>query len=210
MTDLFPAAAEGDAVGRLRSRLASGADAAGLLDVAYRSVDSPVGPLLLAATPLGVVRIAFDVQGHDAALAELAANVGPRVLRAGARLDEPTRQLEEFFTGRRRRFELPLDLRLAGGFRRRVAEALAGIGYGETVGYGALAARLGAPGAARAVGTGCARNPLPVVLPCHRVVRADGSVGDYAGGADAKRWLLDLERGDRGPAPAAACRVQPA
>jgi methylated-DNA-[protein]-cysteine S-methyltransferase len=197
MTDLTAdliASDEADAVERLRRRLAGAADDAGLLDVAYRTLDSPVGPLLVAATPVGVVRVAFARQGHDVALADLAATVSPRVLRADGRLDGAARQLDEFLAGRRRRFDLPLDLRLAGGFRRRVVEALGGIGYGETVGYATLAARLGAPGAARAVGTGCARNPLPLVLPCHRVVRADGSVGEYAGGADAKRWLLDLER----------------
>lgn len=180
---------------RLHERLVAAAAERDLLDVAYRTVDSPVGRLLVAATPVGVVRVAFDRQGHDAALAELAATVSPRVLAGGARLDGAARALDAYFSGRSHRVEVALDLRLAAGFRRRVVEALPGIGWGEVVTYGELARRLGAPGAARAVGTGCARNPLPLLLPCHRVVPAAGGPGAYAGGADRKRWLLDLERG---------------
>jgi methylated-DNA-[protein]-cysteine S-methyltransferase len=178
---------------RLHARLAAAAEADGLVDVAYRTVDSPVGTLLLAATPAGVVRIAFEQQGHDAALAALASLVSPRVLRAPARLDPLVRELEEYFAGTRRTFDLPLDRRLASGFRAEVLAHLPEIGYGSTASYADVARLAGNPGAVRAVGTACARNPLPIVLPCHRVVRSDGTPGQYAGGAEAKLALLALE-----------------
>ena len=180
---------------RLSARLAAAADAAGLLDVAYRTLDSPVGELLLAATPAGLVRIAFVDIDHDAILRDLAARVSPRLLHAPALLDGAARALAEYFSGRRREFALPLDLRLARGFRREVLGALPMIPYGETASYGELAARLDHPRASRAVGTACAMNPLPLVIPCHRVVRADGTTGDYVGGPAAKRYLLRLEAG---------------
>ena len=178
---------------RLHARLVAAADTEDLLDVAYRTVDSPVGSLLLAATPAGVVRIAFEVQNHDAALAALASDVSPRVLHAPARLDPLARELEEYFAGARRVFDLPLDRRLASGFRADVLAHLPEIGYGSTASYAAVARLAGNPGAVRAVGTACARNPLPIVVPCHRVVRSDGTPGQYAGGAAAKLALLALE-----------------
>ena len=178
---------------RLHARLAAAADADGLLDVAYRTMDSPVGTLLLAATPTGVVRIAFEQQGHDAALAALASQVSPRVLHAPGRLDPLVRELEEYFAGTRRTFDLPLDRRLASGFRAEVLAHLPEIGYGSTASYAAVARLAGNPGAVRAVGTACARNPLPIVVPCHRVVRSDGTPGQYAGGGEAKLALLALE-----------------
>lgn len=178
---------------RLRDRLASRADADGLLDVAYRTLDTPVGTLLLAATTTGLVKVAYAAQGHDAVLAGLAESISPRILRAPARLDGAARQIEEYFAGRRRRFELDLDWRLTAGFRREVLDHLTRIGYGRTESYTQVAAGAGSPRAVRAVGTACARNPLPVVVPCHRVVRSDGSPGGYAGGAQAKRALLALE-----------------
>ena len=178
---------------RLHARLAAEAAEADLLDVAYRTVPSPVGDLLLAATPAGLVRVAFAVHDHDAVLASLAGEVSPRVLRAPARLDATARELEEYFAGRRRVFDLPLDLRLARGFRRTVLDALPTIPYGATASYSAVAALTGSPAAVRAVGTACARNPLPLVIPCHRVVRADGTPGRYAGGEPTKRTLLALE-----------------
>jgi methylated-DNA-[protein]-cysteine S-methyltransferase len=184
---------DGETISRLRTRLAERADQAGVLDVAYRTVDSPVGELLIAATERGLVRVAFASQGHDAALAALAAQVSPRVLRAPTRLDPAARELDEYFAGRRRGFELPLDLRLARGFRRSVIEHLPQIGYGTTASYGAVALAVGSPAAVRAVGTACRLNQLPIVVPCHRVVRGDGSVGQYAGGPGAKRLLLELE-----------------
>lgn len=191
-------AADAGVVARLGARLAGAAEAAGLLDVAYRTVDTPVGALLLAATPAGLVRVAFPGEDHDRVLADLAAKVSPRVLHAPGRLDPATRQLQEYFDRRRRRFELPLDLQLARGFRRDVLGRLADIAYGTTASYATLAAATGSPRAVRAVGTACATNPLPVVLPCHRVVRSDGTLGGYLGGLEAKRTLLDLEAGAAG------------
>jgi methylated-DNA-[protein]-cysteine S-methyltransferase len=177
----------------LTDRLADEADAAGLLDVGYRTVDSPVGSLLVAATSVGLVRIAYAGEGHDAVLQALADGVSPRVLHRPARLDAAARQLDEYFSGRRRRFDLPLDWRLAAGFRRTVLHRLPEIPYGETATYAALAAMAGRPRAVRAVGSACATNPLPVVVPCHRVVRSDGALGGYLGGVEAKAALLALE-----------------
>ena len=181
-----------DGAGR-RARLATAADDAGLLDVAYRTLDSPIGSLLLAATPQGVVRIAFDAEGHDAVLGVLAERVSPRILRAPRRLDGVARQLDEYFGGTRRRFDVALDLRLASTFRRVVLEHLRTIAYGATESYAVVAAASGSPAAVRAVGTACATNPVPVVVPCHRVVRSDGTLGGYLGGPDVKRALLTLE-----------------
>lgn len=185
---------------RLHDRLVTDATTAGVLDIAYRTVDSPVGVLLLAATPAGLLRVAFAGEGHDRVLTELAAAVSPRVLRAPARLDAVARELEEYFAGRRHAFDLPLDLRLAHGFRRAVLDRLAEVPYGATTTYARLAAATGSPRAVRAVGTACARNPLPVVVPCHRAVRSDGTVGRYLGGTGAKLALLALE-GTAGTVP---------
>lgn len=192
MTELFtdlPA----DVPVRLRERLAAAAEREGVLDIAYRTVDTPVGSLLLAATPTGLLRVVYPTAGHDAALAALAGKVSPRILHAPARLDAVARQLEEYFAGRRHSFDVPLDLRLASGFRRAVLAHLVDIDYGRTESYAQVAAAAGSPRAVRAVGTACATNPVPVVVPCHRVVRSDGSPGGYAGGPDAKRTLLTLE-----------------
>jgi len=177
----------------LHARLVAAAEDDGLLDVVYRTVDTPVGSLLVAATEQGVVRLAYAVEDHDAVLAALAARVSPRVLEAPGRLDRVARQLEEYFAGHRHRFDVPLDRRLAGGFRATVLTHLDDIGYGRTASYAAVAALAGNPRAIRAVGSACATNPLPVLLPCHRVVRTDGGLGGYIGGLDAKRTLLDLE-----------------
>ncbi|WP_410638931.1 methylated-DNA--[protein]-cysteine S-methyltransferase [Amycolatopsis sp. lyj-346] len=177
----------------MHERLVADASRQGLLDVAYHTVDSPVGSLLLAATEQGLVKVAFDRQDHDAVLAELAALISPRILRAPARLDPVARQLDEYFTGERHGFDVPLDLRLARGFRRAVLDHLPEIAYGHTESYAQVAAAAGSPKAVRAVGTACALNPVPVVVPCHRVVRSDGSYGQYAGGEDAKRVLLTME-----------------
>lgn len=194
MTELFAALPDDDAaLARLHGRLVDAAAADGILDVAYRTVDTPVGALLLATTERGLVRVAYPGQGHDAALAQLAELVSPRVLHAPGRLDAVARQLDEYFAHRRRVFDVPLDLRLAKGFRRSVLDHLTGIPYGATRSYAQVALAAGSPRAVRAVGTACATNPVPVVLPCHRVVRSDGSSGQYAGGADAKRVLLALE-----------------
>jgi methylated-DNA-[protein]-cysteine S-methyltransferase len=185
--------ADEGALDRLHQRLERNADTAGVLDVAYRTIDTPVGTLLLAATTAGLVRVAYDVEDHDAVLVGLADRISPRLLRAPARLDPAARQIDEYFAKRRTVFEVPVDLRLAEGFRRNVIEHLRGIGYGHRESYATVAAAIGSPRAVRAVGTACAHNPLPVVIPCHRVVRSDGSTGQYVGGPLAKSTLLDLE-----------------
>jgi methylated-DNA-[protein]-cysteine S-methyltransferase len=182
-----------DQLAVLRERLAAAADRDGLLDVAYRTLDSPVGPLLLAATERGLVRVAFAGEGHDAVLQALADKISPRVLHAPARLDAASRELAEYFAGQRRRFDLPLDWRLSAGFRRTVLSHLPEIGYGHTASYAAVAELAGRPKAIRAAATACATNPLPVVVPCHRVVLSDGRIGNYRGGPEAKRTLLTLE-----------------
>ena len=179
----------------LHERLVGAASESHLIDVGYRTVDSPVGALLIAATDAGVVRIAFESEGHDSVLTALAERIGPRILRDPRRLDIAARELDEYFAGRRRRFDLPVDLRLAHGFRRAVVAALPTIDYGTTASYATVAAIAGSPAAVRAVGTACATNPVPVIVPCHRVVRSDGTIGAYRGGPAAKRLLLDLEAG---------------
>ena len=178
---------------RLRHQLGLAAEAEGLLDVAFTTVDSPVGTLLLAATPKGLVRVAYDTEDHDRVLDTLAQHISPRVLRAPKRLDAAARELEEYFGGQRRSFDLPLDLSLSRGFRLLVQQNLPSIGYGQTRSYRQVAELVGNPKAVRAVGTACATNPLPVVLPCHRVLRNDGTLGGYVGGASAKTTLLNLE-----------------
>ncbi|CAM03369.1 methylated-DNA-[protein]-cysteine S-methyltransferase [Saccharopolyspora erythraea NRRL 2338] len=182
-----------DAHARLHARLVEAAQREGVLDIGYRTVDSPVGRLLLAATEAGLVRVAYASEDHDGVLAGLAAAVSPRILNAPARLDAVARQLDEYFARSRKHFDLRLDLRLSKGFRRQVLAHLPEIGYGRTESYAQVAAASGSPKAVRAVGTACATNPLPIVVPCHRVVRSDGSFGGYVGGPETKRALLDLE-----------------
>jgi methylated-DNA-[protein]-cysteine S-methyltransferase len=177
----------------LQNRLAAAAQRDGVLDIAYRVVDSPVGPLLIAATEVGLLRVAYASEGHDAVLQRLADKVSPRILLAPDRLDTAARELDEYFAGVRRAFDMPLDWRLSAGFRGTVLRHLPEIGYGRTASYAAVAELAGNPRAVRAVGTACATNPLPVVVPCHRVVRSDGAMGGYLGGPQAKRLLLDLE-----------------
>jgi methylated-DNA-[protein]-cysteine S-methyltransferase len=178
---------------RLHARLAAAAEAAGVLDIAYRTVDSPLGVLLLAATDQGLVRVAYAIENHDRVLEELATRVSSRVLHAPARLDLAAREIDDYLAGRRTRFDLPLDLRLSTGFRRTVLDHLPDIAYGSTASYATVAMAAGSPKAVRAVGSACANNPLPVVLPCHRVVRSDGTIGQYVGGSEAKRTLLSME-----------------
>lgn len=198
--DLFAALAdvEEDALRGLRARLVRSADEAGLLDVAYRTIDTPVGALLLAATEKGLVRVAYAREDHAMVLDRLARDVSPRVLYAPARLDTVAREIDEYFAGRRNAFDVPLDFRLSRGFRREVLAQLPRIGYGKTASYASIAAVAGNPKAVRAVGTACATNPLPVVVPCHRVVRSDGTLGQYVGGVDAKQALLTLEAAPEG------------
>jgi len=195
MTEIFTDLPEIDAETRrrLHARLVAAATEAGVIDVAYRTVDTPVGTLLLATTERGLVRVAYPSEDHAAVLEQLATRVSPRVLRVPARLDLAATELEEYFTGRRQLFDLPLDLQLSQGFRRTVLSHLADIGYGATASYAEIAAAAGNPKAVRAVGSACATNPLPVVVPCHRVVRSDGTTGQYVGGADVKKALLRME-----------------
>jgi len=191
--DLFASPSDADTLSRLRHRLGLDAEAEGLLDVAYTTVDSPVGTLLLAATRTGLVRVAYDIEDHGRVLDTLAQKISPRVLRAPKRLDAAARELDEYFRGQRRVFDLPLDLSLSAGFRQLVQRHLPGIAYGQTRTYRQVAELVGNPKAVRAVGTACATNPLPVVVPCHRVLRTDGTLGGYVGGPAAKTALLTLE-----------------
>ena len=163
------------------------------LDIGYRIVDSPVGHLLLAATDLGLTRLAFESEGHDAVLDSLATRVGSRILRDERRFDALARELGDYFSGRRRTFDTPVDLRLAHGFRLEVLQRLRDIPYGHTESYAHVAASAGNPRAVRAVGSACATNRVPIVVPCHRVVRSDGGLGGYLGGLAAKRLLLEVE-----------------
>jgi methylated-DNA-[protein]-cysteine S-methyltransferase len=170
------------------------ADAEGLVDVALTRHDTALGALLLAATARGLVRVGLPAEGEDAVLDELARRVSVRVLRARrASLTDARRQLDEYFEGRRRAFDVPLDARLAAGFRRDVLRAAARIPYGATATYGDVAAGAGNAAAVRAAGNALAANPLPILVPCHRVLRSGGALGGYRGGAEAKALLLDLE-----------------
>jgi methylated-DNA-[protein]-cysteine S-methyltransferase len=182
-----------DDLGALHRRLEQDAQSAGVLDVAYRTVDTPVGPLLLAATTDGLVRVAYECEDFDRVLDVLANRVSPRVLRAPKRLDDAATEIEEYFAGRRTGFDLPLDYALSSGFRQLVQRHLPHIAYGHTQTYKDVAAIVGNPKAVRAVGSACATNPLPVVVPCHRVLRTDGTLGGYIGGLAAKTALLTLE-----------------
>ncbi len=178
------------------------AAAAGLLDVAYAKLDSPVGTLLLAATPAGLARLAYvDGDQEEEILAEMAERLSPRMLSAPRRLDEPRRELDEYFAGRRREFELALDLRLMTDFTRRVLTATAAIPYGSVSTYRDVATRAGSPRGSRAAGNALGSNPLPIVLPCHRVLHSGGGLGGYTGGLERKRTLLAIERGQLPLAP---------
>ncbi|MGH2866287.1 MAG: methylated-DNA--[protein]-cysteine S-methyltransferase [Solirubrobacteraceae bacterium] len=175
----------------------SGAAArAQLLDVAYATMDTAVGRLLLACTPDGLIRIDYlDGDQEDERLADLARRVSPRVLAVPRKLDRARRELEEYLDGRRRAFELALDQRLMSDFGRRVLAATAAIPYGSTSTYGAVAAQAGSPRGSRAAGNALGSNPLPIILPCHRVLHAGGGLGGYTGGLDRKRSLLAIEQG---------------
>jgi len=179
----------------LAATVALRADQADLLDIAYARTDSPVGELTVAATSQGIVALGWDT---DELLEKLARNVSPRILERASRLDDARRQLDAYFSPRHQRLQLPIDWSLAHGFRRTVLEELATTAPGDVVTYGELAERVHNPKASRAVGSAMATNPIPIVVPCHRVVRSGGGLGNYsgAGGVVTKQWLLDHERGD--------------
>jgi methylated-DNA-[protein]-cysteine S-methyltransferase len=184
---------EPDVLERLHRELEEAASHDGLLDIAYTTIDTPVGCLLLAATERGLVRVAYDGEDHDGVLDTLATRLSPRILRAPRRLDDAARELDQYFAGARRTFDLPLDMSLSRGFRQLVQRHLPEIGYGRTQTYAQVARLVGSPRAVRAVGSACATNPLPVVVPCHRVLHSDGSLGGYVGGVAAKSTLLNME-----------------
>jgi methylated-DNA-[protein]-cysteine S-methyltransferase len=197
MTDLErrlsePASAATDPA-RVTAELARRADAAGLLDVAWATLDTPLGPIAVFVTPRGLVRVAYDRENFGEVAAEVAEQVSPRVLVAPQRTDVVREQLEDYFEARRRTFDVPIDWTLVRGFNQGVLKATADIPFGETASYGEVAAAAGSPRAARAAGNALAGNPIPIVVPCHRVIHADGGIGGYTGGLENKRFLLRLE-----------------
>jgi|EndMetStandDraft_8_1072994.scaffolds.fasta_scaffold29971_4 methylated-DNA-[protein]-cysteine S-methyltransferase len=178
----------------LGDRLVARAAEEGLLDVAYASVDSPLGELMVASTPAGLVRVAYsDFRDRDAVLEDLAARLSPRVLESPARLDPVRRELDEYFEGRRTSFDVPIDWSLTRGFTRGVLQATARIPFGEVGSYASVAGEAGSPRAVRAAGNALGANPMPVVVPCHRVLRTGGALGGYTGGLHRKEFLLRLE-----------------
>jgi methylated-DNA-[protein]-cysteine S-methyltransferase len=178
----------------LDRRFRQAAADSGLVDVSFDVADTPIGKLLLAVTERGLCRISYDPE-PERETDELARTFGVRVLRAPREVDLVRRELNEYFEGRRRDFDVPIDLRGRKGFARDILERLARVPYGEVTTYGTLAKQAGNPRAARAVGMIMNRNPIPIVLPCHRVVGSTGSLVGYGGGLDRKRLLLDLEAG---------------
>ena len=175
-------------------RLVRRAQREGLLDVAYAQVDSPLGPLTAVTTPKGLVTLAYPDRPLDDVLARVAEDLSPRILEAPARLDPLRRELDQYFKGKRQKFEQPIDWSLTHGFFRNVLKATAGIRYGQVSTYAEVAAKAGNPKAVRAAGNGLGSNPMPIVVPCHRVVRTGGKLGGYTGGLERKEFLLDLER----------------
>jgi methylated-DNA-[protein]-cysteine S-methyltransferase len=183
-----------DAVAGDAPEIAPAATAAGLLDVAYAVYDSPAGALLLAATPRGLVRVAYlDGSDEEQVLEQLARRISPRVLLAPRRLDDDRRQLDEYFTGTRKSFDLPIDWRLCAGFGRRVLDVTARIPFGALSTYKQVATEAGSPRGSRAAGNALGANPMPIVVPCHRVVHSTGGLGGYTGGLERKRLLLGVE-----------------
>ena len=177
----------------LRARLATRAADAGLLDVAYGTYDSPLGPLTVMVTPRGLVRLSYPGEGIQDQIQELADRVSPRILEAPERTDGVRRQLDEYFAGRRHDFEVPIDWRLVRGFAGAVLQATARIPFGSVSSYREIAAEAGSPNAYRAAGNALGSNPVPIVVPCHRVLHAGGGLGGYTGGLERKTFLLRLE-----------------
>ncbi|MEX2025454.1 MAG: methylated-DNA--[protein]-cysteine S-methyltransferase, partial [Thermoleophilaceae bacterium] len=193
--ELRGTAAHGALSPRTVDAVARRADAEGLIDVAYARADSPLGPLTVAATEHGLALLAYPTRPLDEVLGRLAAQISPRVLEAPARLDPVRRQLDEYFDGKRTEFDLPIDWQLTrGAFFQAVLRATAQIGYGETLTYRQVAERAGNVKAVRAAGNGLGSNPIPVVIPCHRVTATGGGLGGYTGGLERKELLLALER----------------
>ena len=180
------------AVRRATDRVRERALAEDLIDIGYATLDTPIGRLLVAATAVGLVRIGFEDEG-DGPLIELSALVSPRIMETPGRVDEARRQLDSYFDRGLRQFDLPLDWRLVGSFGRRVLGRVARLPYGGVESYGDVAVEIGHPRAARAVGNAVGANPMPIVVPCHRVVRTGGALGGYGGGLPRKRFLLELE-----------------
>lgn len=178
-------------------RLAERAEAEGLLDVAYATTDSPFGPLLLATTRRGLVRVGLTNYDPEETLEELAEKISPRVLEAPSRLDDVRRELDLYFEGKLTEFDLPIDWRLTDGFRKKVQRAINRIPYGQTRTYTDMARSAGNERAVRAAGTACGSNPIPIVVPCHRVLRTGGGLGGYGGGLPMKEALLALEGSGR-------------
>ena len=179
-----------DAAGRLVGKAAD----AGLLDVAYASADTPLGKALVAMTDRGLVTVSLPNYAEQEALDRLAAEISPRILESRSRVDEALRELDEYFEGRRQSFDVPIDWRLVRSpFRRRILDETARLPFGVTATYGEVAARAGSPRAHRAAGSALGSNPIPIVVPCHRVVRSGGHIGNYGGGPEMKRFLLELE-----------------
>jgi methylated-DNA-[protein]-cysteine S-methyltransferase len=177
----------------LRSSIARRAAAEGLLDVAYATHDSPLGRLTLVVTPRGLVRLSYPGEAIDAQLEELAARLSPRILEAPERTDAVRRELDDYFAGRRHAFSVPIDWRLVRGFAADVLRATARIPFGRVASYRDVAADAGSPNAYRAAGNALGSNPVPIVVPCHRVLHAGGGLGGYTGGLERKRYLLTLE-----------------
>ena len=175
------------------ARLAERVAAEGLADVAYAHLDSPFGKLTVANTERGIVRLAFPEEPPDAVLERIAERISPRIVEAPGRLEEVRRELEEYFSGARRDFEVRLDWTLIAGFAERVLTATAAIPYGRVLSYGEVANVAGSPRGSRAAGNALGANPIPIVIPCHRVLRSGGTLGGYGGGPERKRWLLELE-----------------
>jgi methylated-DNA-[protein]-cysteine S-methyltransferase len=188
-TGAMSAGSAAGAAQRLKERIAK----EGLADLSYAPIDSPFGPLLLAASKRGLVRVAFPEEGVDPVLERLATRVSPRIVEASLAFEGTRRELEEYFDGGRRQFQLPLDWTLVGPFGRRVLSVTAEIPYGQVSSYGEVAAEAGSPRGSRAAGNALGANPLPIVVPCHRVLRSGGALGGYGGGIERKRWLLELE-----------------
>lgn len=178
---------------RFRASLAGRAQAEGLLDVAHGTVDSPLGALTVMVTPRGLVRLSYPGEGIEEQLQELADRVSPRILSAPERTDEVRRQLDAYFEHRRQSFDLPIDWRLVRGFAGDVLRATARIPFGSVSSYRAVATEAGSPNAYRAAGNALGSNPIPIVVPCHRVLHAGGGLGGYTGGLERKRFLLELE-----------------